>query len=277
MKLIIYKSIDSVNIGALPFLPRKTRLAEELLEKLIGESDESAFERTILPKGIEERLAIIDWNRRDVLVGSLKSKEQWEDCYCNNYYYVPVKNIPVDSKQPNYIAIYHSKNLYGKNAGIKYYGEILKSEIVSRKEVNDLPSHASPEEKYVKYSIQKWNELDRIIEFESEWVYRPRYTNLFLLQNCKKTFELFNIKSDADYRLVSELRRIQSNIVSVQDTPKDLFVKVNEDISIYCDDGFIHIYYGDTEVFNITTDSFKRSLGAFISQIQHIIDYNVLQ
>ena len=51
-----YKSIGSVNIGGVPFLPGKTKIAEELLTRLVGESDSSAFERAVLPKGIEDRL-----------------------------------------------------------------------------------------------------------------------------------------------------------------------------------------------------------------------------
>lgn len=267
-----YKSIDSVNIGGVPFLPGKTKLAEELLTKLVGESDISAFERTILPKGIEERLARVDWNRRDVLVGSLRSKEQWNACYAGNYYYVPVKNLPTNSRQANYVAIYQSKTMYGKEAGILYYGEVLRTEIVQRKDINSLPSHALPSEPYYRFEIREWIELPSRIAFESEWVYKPRYTNLFLLQNCRRTYELFNIKSEADYRLVSELRRIRKNIVAVQDNPKDLFVKLNDSISIYNDNGFIYIYVDGIEVMKKPTATFVKYPGMIFGEIQDVID-----
>ena len=65
------KSIDTVNIGGLPFMPGKTKIAEELLTKLVGESDASAYDKAILPRGIEEKLEKVDWTREDVLVGSL--------------------------------------------------------------------------------------------------------------------------------------------------------------------------------------------------------------
>ena len=51
-----YKSIGEVNIGGLPFLPSATSLVKEFLDELIADSPESAFERAILPKGIEEKL-----------------------------------------------------------------------------------------------------------------------------------------------------------------------------------------------------------------------------
>lgn len=267
-----YKSIDSVNIGGVPFLPGKTELAEELLTKLVGESDISAFERTILPKGIEERLARVDWNRRDVLVGSLRSREQWDACYVGNYYYVPVKNMPTNSRQANYVAIYQSKTMYGKEAGILYYGEVLRTDIVLRKDINNLPSHALPSEPYFRFEIREWVELSSRIAFESEWVYKPRYTNLFLLQNCQRTYELFNIKSEADYRLVSELRRVQSNIVAVQDNPKDLFVKISDSVSVYNDSGFIYVYVDGVEVMKKPTATFIKYPGMFFGEIQNVID-----
>lgn len=267
-----YRSIDSVNIGGLPFLPGKTQLAEDLLEKLVGESNESAFERTILPKGIEDRLAKVDWSSNDVLVGSLRSEEQWDVCYKDKYYYVPKNNMPPNSRQANYIAIYQSKKLYGKDAGIIYYGEVVRTEIVQRREINSLPSHASPNEKYYKFIIKEWLELDCKIEYESEWVYKPRYTNIFLLQNCKRTFELFNIKSEADYRLVSELRRIQTNIINVQDSPKDLFVKINDSISVYNDDGFIYVYVNGIELLRKPTKTFVKYPSSIFSEIQNVIE-----
>lgn len=78
------KSIDTVNIGGLPFMPGKTKIAEELLTKLVGESDASAYDKAILPRGIEEKLEKVDWTREDVLVGSLGSREQWKECFNKN-------------------------------------------------------------------------------------------------------------------------------------------------------------------------------------------------
>ena len=70
-----FRSIESVNIGGLPFLPSATKLVTELLEELVSDSPESAFERATLPVGIEERLKSVDWDRRDVLIGFVPDKE----------------------------------------------------------------------------------------------------------------------------------------------------------------------------------------------------------
>lgn len=81
-----YKSIDKVNIGGLPFLPSATGLVADMLIELIADSPDSAFERATLPRGIEEKLAKVDWSVRDVLVGSLRDREQLEIALEHNFY-----------------------------------------------------------------------------------------------------------------------------------------------------------------------------------------------
>lgn len=128
-----YKSIDTVNIGGLPFLPGATHLVEELLRELISDSSESAFERASLPRGIEEKLAKVDWNKRDVLVGAFRSKKQFDICYEKKYYYIPKKQIPDEKLPIHYVALYQTKNKFGSDARIRYYGEVLRMALVKRR------------------------------------------------------------------------------------------------------------------------------------------------
>lgn len=267
-----YKSIGSVNIGGVPFLPGKTKIAEELLTKLVGESDASAFERTILPKGIEERLAKVDWTMEDVLVGSLSSKEQWEDCFDKNYYYVPQSSMAL-YHQVDYVAIYQSKKLFGDDAGVLYFGNVEETTIVARKELNNLGGRTHPEAKCYRFAIKKWEKLPSKIDFERDWVYRPRYTNAFLLKNSKSTFELFNIRSEADYRLVYELRRIQENL-RVQDNPNELFVKINDTISVYNDELYIRVYDSGREQLRKSTSDFRKSPSIVFESIKQCLVKN---
>ena len=265
-----YKSIDSVNIGGIPFLPGKTKIAEELLTRLVGESDSSAFERTILPKGIEERLKKVDWSKEEVLVGSLSSLGQWEECFKKKYYYVPVSALYENYHQVEYIAIYQSKNLFGKEAGIRYYGEVIEVSIMPRIEINNLVGRTHPNAKCYRFTIKEWKKLSSKIEFERDWVYRPRYSNSFLLHNSKSTFELFNIRSESDYRLVYELRRIQENL-RVQDDDKELFVKIDDSISVYNDDTYIRVYDSGKEKMRRLTEDFIRSPSVVFECIKNSI------
>lgn len=261
-----YKSIESVNIGGVPFLPGKTTIAEELLTKLVGESDTSAFERTILPKGIEEKLERVDWSKENVLVGSLSSVEQWDLCHSGRYYYAPVSSIN-DYHQVDYIAVYQSKRLFGDDAGILYYGEVTKTEVVSRKDINNLSGHTHPNAKCYRYTVKGWKKLKSKIEFEKDWVYRPRYTNVFLLNNVKSTFELFNIRSEIDYRLVYELRRIQENI-RVQDDTDELFVKISDTVALYNDGTTIRLFDSGKGNYSWPTAIFAKSPSVVFERIR---------
>lgn len=65
-----FESIDKVNIGGLPFLPSATGMVKNMLDALISDSPNSAFERATLPRGIEDKLTKTDWKRRDVYIFS---------------------------------------------------------------------------------------------------------------------------------------------------------------------------------------------------------------
>lgn len=79
-----------------------------------------------------------------------------------------------------------------------------------------------------------------------------------MLHNSKSTFELFNIRTEADYRLVYELRRIRDNL-RVQDNARELFVKINDTVSVYNDELYIRIYNSGRELFRIKTSLFVKT------------------
>lgn len=201
-----YKSIESVNIGGLPFLPGATSLVQKLLEELISDSKESAFERTTLPRGIEEKLAVVDWKKRDVLIGTFRSRKQFDICFGKNFYYIPVKQIPDERLPIHYVALYQTKNKFGIDAGIRYYGEVLRTAIVRRKNIKEIPlTHANAEELYYRFVIRRWDMLERVIE-PKEHGFPCDYTNMFLLQHSENIPELL-IESEEKYRFYAELKR----------------------------------------------------------------------
>ncbi|MFW2502926.1 hypothetical protein ACN078_17525 [Clostridium diolis] len=51
-----YRSIEEVNIGAIPFLPSTTNLMEDFLDEIIDESSYSSYERAIEPIGKDDYL-----------------------------------------------------------------------------------------------------------------------------------------------------------------------------------------------------------------------------
>lgn len=208
-----YKSIEKVNIGGLPFLPSATRLVTGMLDELISESPVSAQERASLPRGIEEKLVKVDWNRRDVFVGTLKTRAQLDVCLDHLFYHVPKEHIQ-DNKLPiHYVAIYQSKRLFDRKSGIYYYGEVIRCSLVRRREITEIPCSKGREEVlYYRLDVREWTKLKVPIAIKE---IRPLkagfFTNLFLLQHSRETPELL-IQNEAEYRLYYELKRTADDL-----------------------------------------------------------------
>lgn len=209
-----YQSIDQVNIGGLPFLPSATGLVTDMLDDLIDDSPESAFERATLPKGIESKLKKVDWNRRDVLVGAVRSQEQLEACMEHRFYYVPVRMLAQENLPIHEVALYQSKGLFGREAGIEYYGEVLSVEKVKRNEITEILRDS--DELYYRLNIHKWVSLGRRIEAKEYGIRSYAFTNHFLLKHSISVPELF-LKTEEEYRFLTELKRVSGNAALIND------------------------------------------------------------
>ena len=200
-----YKSIKTVNIGGLPFLPTHTVLVEKMLDNLIDESPDSAFSRTVLPVGIEEKLASVDWKKRDVLVGVLSSKEQLGICNDKKCYWIPANQIKDSDLPVHYIALYQSANLFQKDAGIRLYGEVVFAYKCLRGNIKFLKKNESRDkEVYYLFKVRDWLKLPvQISPKESAKI--ALFTNLFLLKHAETYPELW-INSEDEFRLSYELK-----------------------------------------------------------------------
>lgn len=205
-----YQSIEKVNIGGLPFLPSETTLVSDFLDGLIGDSAETAFERATLPAGIEEKLAKIDWDHRDVLIGSLKKPSQLNICMQHRFYHIPASEIDEAELPIHYITIYQSERQFGKESGIQWYGEVTKTMLVKRSSISEIPRDS--DKLYFRFEVKEWRRLPKKIRIKEGWPWFDRkYTNMFLLKHSEEVPELW-IKSEEEYRLYSELKRIMRDI-----------------------------------------------------------------
>ena len=223
-----YKSIESVNIGGLPFLPSATTLVTQLLDALISDSSESAFERATLPAGIEDRIRTVDWKKRDVLIGLVTDKAHL-DMFLNSKLYWTRRfdrnNLPV-----RYIA------LYEKGSGIRYFGELVSWRQQKRSELPGHSKHGS--EKYHVFEVLKWTELKDMIRVEETGPNPIAYTNYFLL-STSKTYSELRLRSEADYRFFTELkRRADARILEQED---DATAFESGDTKVLMNDDQIHV------------------------------------
>lgn len=213
---------------------------------------------------MERELDSADWHTRDVLVGSLRSQGQLEDNLRRNYYYVPARTLP-DGKIPiRYIALYQSRNLFGADAGIRYYGRVSYQKPVLRGHIRFPLSRNNPDELYYAFRVESWRTLPSPIEIRDEGVSAPKFTSLFLLEHCTESFELFHIRSEADYRLMAAIRHALA-----QSHQK---YRIDEDHTLTAiKESFLLRDAGGKSLGKIPIDSFHRSPSGAFRQLKGIL------
>ena len=254
-----YKSIESVNIGGLPFLPSATTLVTQLLDALITDSSESAFERATLPAGIEDRIRTVDWKKRDVLIGLvpdnahldlfLNSKLYWTRRFDRN-------NLPI-----RYIA------LYEKGLGIRYFGELVSWRQEERRKLPGNSKHGN--NKYHVFEVLRWTELEDTIKVEEIGPNPIAYTNYFLL-STSKTYSELRLRSEADYRFFIELKRRADAKILEQEANTIAFE--SEGTKVIMNDDQIHIIRNGVIVGSSTVAEFEKRPNATFRILQSYME-----
>lgn len=262
-----YQSIEQVNIGGLPFLPSTTELVTEMLDELISDSPESAFERATLPAGIEDRLVKVDWTNRDVLIGTLRSYAQLQVCLEKNFYYIPANLVKDENLPIHYIALFQTPRIFSDKAGIHYYGEVLRTALVRRKNIHEVPqTHGNPDDLYYRFRIKEWILMERpILPKESGFVYE--FTNMFLIENVEYVPELL-LRSEEEYRFYTELKRRTGTALDNNESSTGFELG---DIKVVFEDGQIQIYKGGKTAGTCNIIEFSRQPNATFRRLQRCV------
>lgn len=265
-----YKSIETVNIGGLPFLPGTTDLLENFLAELIADSPESAFERASLPRGIEEKLAKVDWSVLDVMVGTVRTEEQLNFNIKKRGYYAPVRFISEDRLPVRYVAL-HEENI-GNEPGIKQYGEVLTTQKLPRSKIPvTMRKGANPNEQYYYFTVREWIDLPKTIAIQDSFRGKPQFTNKFLLDHCNKSYQLFAISSEEEYRLMSEINRAFKNL-DASTAENSTVYHINEQHSVIVADGFFTIANASGDILDrIAINDFSNSPRVGFKRIMNTI------
>lgn len=198
---------------------------------------------------ILRRISAMLPKKRQMLVGSLNSMEQLQINLDKKFYYVPAKFISESDLPVRYVALYQSDTRYKKDSGIRYYGTVLKTSVCKRKDIPVPMTRQNEDELYYRFDVKSWDKLDVAINVRDEGVYRPKFTNMFLFQNCRDSYELFNIHSEEQYRLLQELKRISSDTAVNNDEHNPGF-KLNNEFSVVLLNGYIMLFKADGKLKN---------------------------
>lgn len=208
-----YKSLDTVNIGAFPMLPRSTTLIENHLKKLLNETNIEAGEKLIVHSKYDD---YGKFRHKNVMVANIKDERHLKAYIGNKFFHIPaniLKNIRPDIE---YIAFYASKRSFpindlkaqkGIGPGINYYGKIKSYKQYLRNECVELPKEN--DEPYIRFDFEYIKEIGPIepYQYGTETV---TYTTMYLLENAEYIQELY-LKNNSEIELYKVFKEIMKN------------------------------------------------------------------
>ncbi|MBQ8595530.1 MAG: hypothetical protein IJ406_06215 [Oscillospiraceae bacterium] len=128
----------------------------------------------------------------EVLIGTVKSKKQFEINFSEKFYHIPEAVVPKNMMPVEYIALYLPSGTFGDEDGcIRYYGKVSETKIVKRGEITSLPSK-NPEMSYYKFEIEEWKKLEFPIIRECGGIYAKAFTSFEKLLSAKKLSDIVN-------------------------------------------------------------------------------------
>ena len=141
---------------------------------------------------ILRKLKAGDFLEHEVLIGTVKSKKQFEINFSEKFYHIPEAVVPKNMMPVEYIALYLPSGTFGDEDGcIRYYGKVSETKIVKRGEITSLPSK-NPEMSYYKFEIEEWKKLEFPIIRECGGIYAKAFTSLEKLLSAKKLSDIIN-------------------------------------------------------------------------------------
>ena len=216
----------------------------------------------VLEQCISSGFSVSDDNyfcyKSDVLVGTLRNRKQLDTVLKNKFYHIPSVMIPDDKTNISYIAIYQSKNLFGKESGIRYFGKVVSSEKVERKDILEIPSES--EELYIRYNVHKWNTLDNPVSSGYSGTV-VGFTNLHMLLHADVTDELY-FTNESEYKLYRSIKSaLQKGYNRVFANYKGCVIAINN--------GNISVYKNRRLMYNVpVSDYIKNPVSRFNSIIK---------
>lgn len=189
----LYKSINQVNIGGLPFLPQATDLVEQFVERLIEKSPEEIQREGILPLGRKE-----DWESslvEKVLVGTVSNQDDYNVFIRNGYFQLSESKFKKGWQEAKYVALYKSIDVDDQN-GIAEYSKIDRISIENGNAI---------------FHLKGWRPTKHLIKPVKYGIATYMITTLTQLEEANELPELY-MKSKQETTLWKMLRRVSDRI-----------------------------------------------------------------
>ena len=213
-------------------------------------SDKSSDEPTSIsdnpfacPPELEAELVGTELAARDLLVGSLGSELQLKENLEKNFYFVPAKYYDANQHPVRYVAVYQSKRFL--HTGIHYFGEVTDVRLVKRRDVPVPMRRDNGDEDYWLFKMAGWDMLTMPVEALDNGIAEPRLSNLFLLRHSAHTYELFEVRSAEQFRLLYALKQICVGAAVNTNTAKSIRVSLGDGNTLLIQGGCMDVESGD--------------------------------
>lgn len=120
---------------------------------------------------------------------------------------------------------------------------------------------------------KEWKTLPSAISVKDEWVNEPKFTSLFLLEHSQQSFELFNIRSEEEYRLMIEINKAFNNLSASTSEDSTAVYRVNDTHSVIVDESFFAITNNNGDIIErVAISSFAKSPRASFNKIKKLVE-----
>ena len=170
-----------------------------------------------------------------------------------------------------YVAL-HEQDIGSEN-GIRLYGEVLTAQRIKRGRIPvPMRKNADPNESYYYFTVRKWETLPQTITIQDSGRGRPQFTNRFLLDNCTKSYQLFAIASEEEYRLMVEINKAFDNLNASTAKDNTATYRINNTHTIAVSEGYFTIMNDNGDILDrIPISSFAKGPRAGFNKIKNII------
>ncbi len=225
-------------------------------------------DRASLSAGKEAQAEGVNWDEPDMLVGSLGSSGQLAANLRGRFYYAPVRSLPAQMPSVRYVAIYQSRR--SEEPGIRYFGRVTKTLVLPRRDIPYPLHHNNPEEPYYYFEVKRWLKAKRPVFVREEGVYAPRFTWLFLFLHARESFELFHVRSEADFRLMQTLRRMAEQPKSPAEG-KSIRLPLGNDLYLESGGTRLTLWQGDELRLQFAHEAFARAPLRVFTQLRRAV------
>jgi hypothetical protein len=186
-------------------------------------------------------------------------------------YYVPARFVSDKHLPIRYIALYEQD--LDSEDGIRVYGEVLTAMKMRRRMIPvTMRMNGDPEEVYYYFTVRKWEPLPQPILIQDSRRGRPQFTNKFLLDHCTKSYQLFSISSEEEYRLMVEINKAFDHLRADIGEDNTAVYRINDKHSVIVSEGYFTITNDNGDILDrISVSSFTLSPRAGFGRIKRII------